>query len=88
MSTLQLQQQTRALNISAEKHEKLGNTLLSSWLRSSAEHFKKVYEETNRILDEMALGNYETSSHSRRSEFTKQWYAYEEEYAFNFYGLE
>lgn len=45
MSTLQ---KAQALNTSAEKHEKNGNTKLAGWLRSSAKHFKKVYEETNR----------------------------------------
>ena len=88
MSTVELRKQVNALNTSANKHEEQGNTKLAGWLKASAKHFKKVYEETNRILDEMALGNYETSSTSPRDEFAIQWYDYEEEYAYNFCGLE
>ena len=83
MSTLQ---KVQALNTSADKHEEQGNTKLADWFRSSAKHFKKVYEQTNRKLDRMALGNYETSNTSTRCEFAKQWYDYEEEYAYNFCG--
>jgi hypothetical protein len=85
MSTLQKAQE---LNNASRKHKEQGNTKLATWLKASAEHFKKVYEDTNRTLDRMALGNYETSSTSSRYEFTKQWYDYEEEYAYNFCGLE
>ena len=88
MSTLQLEKQVMTLNTMSRKHEKAGNTKLAGWLKSSVKHFKKVCEETNRMLDEMALGNYETSSTSTKDEFTHQWYAYQDEYAYNFCGLE
>lgn len=85
MSTVE---KVQTLNTMARKHEEQGNTKLATWLKASAEHFKKVCEQTNRTLDRMALGNYRTSSTSSRCEFARQWYDYEEEYAYNFCGLE
>ena len=41
----------------------------------------------NAILDSMPLGNYEEAN-TRRTEYAHEWYAYEEEYAYNFCGLE
>lgn len=81
-------QQARALNVAAKMHEELGNTLLASWLRASAVHAEEVDKRTRKALDEMPLGVYVEERHSVRMEFTKDWYAYEGEYAYNFNGLE
>lgn len=82
------QAQAITLNQRANMHEGLGNTLLASWMRASAEHFKELERRIDRALDEMPLGNYEDTSYSRRKQYTKDWFEYEEEYAYNFDGLE
>lgn len=86
MTTTQMALQSRALNISAKKHEEQGNTLLASWMHESAEHFKNLKHEIDEKLDSMALGNYISSKRSRREEFASDWFDYEEEYAYNFSG--
>ena len=86
MTSTQMVLQSRALNISAKKHEEQGNTLLASWMRESAEHFKNMKHEIDSMLDDMALGNYERSRRSRREEYAHDWFDYEEEYSYNFCG--
>lgn len=81
-------QQARILNTRADVHMQLGNTLLASWLRENAIRVEQVHRQTERALNKMALGQYEETSTSRKAEYTHQWYAYEEEYAYNFNGLQ
>lgn len=81
------QAQAIALNVRAEMHESSGNTLLASWMRASAEHFRKLDLRTKKALDEMPLGAYEESN-TRKEKYAHDWYAYEDEYAYNFNGLE
>ena len=80
-------QQAHALNISARNHEKLGNTLLASWLTASAKHFEQLDRETNRRLNQMRLGNYQERSSGRSGEFIRDWYEFEEYYYSNFSEL-
>lgn len=79
--------QVQMLKTSAKHHEAQGNSLLASWMKSSAEHFEEVARRTNQVLDNMALGNYEYTSMSRRGQFAHDWYEYEDEYSYNFNGL-
>ena len=81
-------EQARALNEASRIHEQLGNTLLASWLKASAIRAEKVDKRTRQALDKMPLGVYVEERHSVRMEFTKDWYSYEEEYSYNFNGLE
>ena len=80
--------QARQLNIRARMHEELGNTLLASWMRESAKYVEDITRRTEEMLDEMCLGMYEESSRTRYEDFAHDWYEYEEEYAYNFCGLE
>ena len=80
-------EQVVMLRTSAKHHEEAGNNLLASWMKSSAKHFEDVARRTNAMLDKMALGNYETVSTSRRGQFAHDWYEYEDEYSYNFSGL-
>ena len=84
LSYMTLQAQT--LNLSARKHESLGNSVLANWMRESAEYFENRCHEINDILDSMSLGNYAQSRRSEREQYADAWYAYEEEYAYNFCG--
>ena len=81
-------EQAIALNTHARMHEELGNTLLAEWLLESAKHYEELDIRTSRALDEMPLGVYVEERHSMRATFTEDWFEYEEEYAYNFFGLE
>ena len=79
--------QVAMLKSSAKHHEEQGNSLLASWMRASAEHFEEVERRTNQVLDNIALGNYGDARMSKRGQFAHEWYAYEDEYAYNYNGL-
>ena len=83
---MRTREQAIALNTHARMHEQSGNTLLASWMRESAKHFESLDRATQRALDSLSLGNYEVVSTSRRIQNANDWYAYEEEYVYNFFG--
>lgn len=64
-----------------------GNVTLASWMHESAEYYHSIQQSNEKFLDKFLVRE-ETVKHTRREEFSSQWYAYEEEYAYNFFGLE
>lgn len=64
-----------------------GNVTLASWMHESAEYYHSIQQSNENFLDKFLVRE-ETVKHTRREEFTSQWYEYEEEYSFNFFGLE
>ena len=85
LTYLTLQAQT--LNRASRNHANSGNSVLANWMKESAEYFENRCNEINDILDSMSLGNYRnTGRRSEREQYTADWMAYEEEYAYNFCG--
>lgn len=66
-----------------------GNVTLASWMHESAEYYHSIQQSNEEFLDKFLVREEtKTVRHTRREEFTSQWYEYEEEYSFNFFGLE
>lgn len=77
------------LTLASRHHELQGNTLLASWFMDSTTYVGTCVRTIDHLLDSMPLGNYEHAcSTSPRQQYTHDWFAYEDEYAYNFSGLE
>lgn len=61
-----------------------GNVTLASWMHESAEYYHSIQQSNEEFLDKFLVRE-ETVKHTRRDEFSRQWYEYEEESLSNFF---
>lgn len=79
-----MEHQAQLLNRASRQNS--GNSVLSAWLKESAKYFEQKCSDINKTLDSMSLGSYKESRKNRKETYASDWYAYEEEYAYNFSG--
>lgn len=68
----------------ARRNQRTGNTVIASWMHESAEYYHSIQKSNEEFLDKFLVRE-ETVKHTRRDEFSRQWYEYEEESLSNFF---
>lgn len=87
MSTTNATKEIILLNQGARINASKGNDLLASWMSESAMELEKMVRDTDNFLDKFladSKARHNKTSHSKRNAFASDWYAYEDEYAYNF----
>lgn len=63
-----------------------GNVTIASWMHESAEYYHSIQKSNEEFLDKFLVRKEtKTVRHTRREDFSSQWFEYEEEALSNFF---